>query len=103
MWIRFKRWRYLSPLAPHVEVCQSGRRYLWDGQHEGVTNVPFRSDAEDILNPPGDRQSDYTLAYEKYGITFDAQGKEIEPVPFTPSNAEAVGSSTATSKVKTKK
>mgnify|MGYP001613227095 CR=1 FL=1 len=75
-YLRFSRWRHATPLAPHVAVCSSGRRYVWKGDQEGVVNVDYKQDVEELLNPIGDRQSDYELAYEKYGISFDATGKE---------------------------
>lgn len=77
MYLRYKRWRYMTKLAPHVEVCSSGRRYLWNGEEEGIVDVPYKADLEEMLNPLGDLQSVYEIAYEKYGITFDASGKEL--------------------------
>ena len=96
MWIRFKRWNYLTPLAPHVAIC-TGRRYVWKGDNEGAVNVEYKQDVEELLNPVGDQQSSYEVAFEKYGITFDAQGKEIE------SNKESVPSPETARLVKTKK
>ena len=68
--LRFRRWSYLTPLAPHVAVCATGRRYLWDGKHEGVTSVPYEADVEELLNPIGDQQSAYEVAWERYGVQF---------------------------------
>ena len=90
--LKFKRFNYLTPLAPHVAVCATGRRYLWDGKNEGVTDVPYKADVEELLNPVGDQQSSYEVCWEQYGVTFDAQGKEI---------TEDAASTTA--KVKSKK
>lgn len=76
-WIRFKRWSYLNPLAPHVAACTSGNRYLWKGDADGATLVEQQKDVDELLNPMGDRQSDYEVAWERYGVTFDARGKEV--------------------------
>lgn len=70
--IRFKNASYCSRLTPHVVICASGRRYLWDGANEGVASVPFRVDAQEILS-----QMDYEVAWDRYGVQFDAHGKEV--------------------------
>lgn len=75
--LRFKRWQYLRPLAPHVAACTSGNRYLWKGDNQGATLVEQQKDVDELLNPMGDRQSDYEVAWERYGVTFDARGKEV--------------------------
>lgn len=80
-WLRYKRWRYATPLVPHVAVCASGRRYLWKGDAKGVTDVPYQGDVEELLNPLGDQQSVYEVAWDRYGVAFDAQGKECPPAP----------------------
>lgn len=80
LWIRFKRWPYLTRLAPHVVHCASGRRYLWTNADEGVTGVLWKADAEDLLNPPNDTVSPFEVAWERYGLAFDAQGKVTEDV-----------------------
>ena len=76
-WIKFKRWSYLTPLAPHVAVCGSGQRYLWNGDQGGATLVDRKADVEELLNPPGGQPSDYEVAWERYGVTFDARGQEM--------------------------
>lgn len=83
-WLRHKRWKYLSPLAPAVTVTASGRRYLCTGAQGGLVAVPYRQDAEDLLNPPGDTISVWEVAWEKHGSLFDAQGKEQVPTPEIP-------------------
>lgn len=86
--LRFKRWQYLTPLAPHVAVCTSRRRYLWKGDQNGATLVDYKSDMDELLNPMGDRQSDYEVAWEKYNVRFDDTGIEIvedkKETPLTP-------------------
>lgn len=77
-WIRFKRYQYLTPLAPHVAICGSGRRYVWTGAQAGAVCVPYKTDIAWLLNPPGEAESSYELAYERHGIAFDANGKESE-------------------------
>lgn len=82
MWIRFTRHKYLTPLAPHVAICGSGRRYVWTGADGGAIDVPYQADLEWLLNPPGhEGESVYKLAYERHGIAFDEAGKEMEPIP----------------------
>ena len=93
MWLRFKRWKYLTPLAPHVAVCASGRRYAWTGAQEGAVEVPYRTDVEELLNPVGDRRSPYEVAYEKYGIAFDATGKLVSAISME--NETSTGSLTS--------
>ena len=88
--LRFKRWTYLTPLAPHVAVCASGHRYLWKGDQQGATAVSHKADVEELLNPPGGQPSDFEIAWDRYGVTFDVQGKEIEVIaPPTPQPDEA--------------
>lgn len=82
--VRFKRWRYLAPLAPHVAICGSGRRYVWTGADEGEVSVLYKADVEWLLNPPGEGESLYELAYERHGIAFDAAGKEIDLTMTSP-------------------
>ena len=93
--IRFKRWQYLTPLAPHVAVCTSGNRYLWKGDNHGATLVDRKVDVDELLNPMGDRQSDYEIAWELHGVHFDAQGKELvtvqEDAPSPTPTARPVG------------
>ena len=80
-WLKFKRHLYATPLGPAVSVCQSGRTYLCSGTAEGVVAVPFKADAEELLHPAGDRSSEWEVAWERYGVTFDAQGKEVNGSP----------------------
>lgn len=77
MWLRFRRWQYLTPLAPSVAYCQSGRTYRCTGEAEGVVDVPYAKDVEELLNPVGDRESDFVVAWEQYGVVLDATGKEV--------------------------
>lgn len=78
-WIRYKRWRYVSKLAPHLAVCSSGRRYLWDGADGGALQVGYAQDVDELLNPFGDLRSDYEVAWDRYDVSFDAQGREVIP------------------------
>lgn len=69
-YLRYKRWKYATPLLPHTVRCQSGRRYLWNGTEEGVVVVPYQADVEFLLNPLGDRQSEYEVVWERHGVRF---------------------------------
>lgn len=82
-WIRYIRAKYVTPLAPHVALCASGRRYVWTGEQAGVVDVPFKADVDELLNPPGDQGSVHEVAWERYGVTFDADGKELLPPPVS--------------------
>ena len=82
--LRFDRYKYATPLAPHVAVCASGRRYVWTGADDGVVSVPYKQDVAELLNPLGDQQSLYEVAWEKYQVAFDEQGKEIAQTVTTP-------------------
>lgn len=79
-WIRFKRFKYLSALAPHAVVCASGNRYLWKGDGDGATSVPNKADVEELLNSLDGRPCDYEVCWEKYLVLFDANGIEINRV-----------------------
>lgn len=74
MLIRLKRFIYCTPLRPHVYRCHSGRMYQWDGTNEGIVEIPYREDVEDLL---ADEERRYATAYERYGITWDAQGRSV--------------------------
>ena len=80
IFLRHKRWNYMTKLAPAVTMVSSGRRYLADGSGDGAVAVPYKQDAEELLNPPSEGSSVWAVAWEKYGIAFDAQGKVVEPV-----------------------
>lgn len=84
MWLRHKRWQYLNPLAPHATRCATGRVYLCAGKEGGLVDVPYRSDAAELLNPSADAEALYEVAWDRYGVTFDAQGKEVEVPVGTP-------------------
>ena len=88
--IRFKRWNYLTPLAPHVAICDSGHRYVWTGAERGAVSVPHQADVAWLLNSPGEAESVYELAYERHGIVFDATGTELTPTdpPRHPATVE---------------
>ena|SRR3990167_8188880 len=80
-WIRFERWNYLNALSPHVAIGKNGRRYLWDGSGDGSTFVPNRDDAASLLSPANGKRSPYAVAWERYGVKFDAAGNEIPVEP----------------------
>ncbi len=77
-WIRFERFKYLNPLAPHVAMGERNRRYLWDGSGDGAVNVPFEEDVIKLLSPTNGDRSPYSVAWDRHGVEFDEQGKEIE-------------------------
>ena len=80
MKLRHKRWNFATPLRPTVAVVSAGRRYITDGKNGGVIEVGYKQDVEELLNPVGDLQSDYEIAYDQYGISFDASGKKVEVI-----------------------
>ena len=80
--IRFKQWPYCSPIAPHAARCAAtGNRYYWDGSQEGILNIPIRADVDELLNPLGDVQSEYEVAWEKYGVYFCSHGTQQNGTP----------------------
>lgn len=79
MWIRHKNWSRATTLVPLLFVCHSGRRYLWTGADGGKTFVPYRADIEELLQGGSDAESPYQVAYEAYGVLFDATGKFLTP------------------------
>lgn len=93
-WLRHKRWAYATPLAPAVTVCQSGRVYRCTGVEEGVVDVPYESDINELLNPQGDRGSEWEVAWERYGVIFNGQGKVV--VAVTEPVVVAAGASKST-------
>ena len=91
--VRFVRWPYLSPLAPYTAYCNSGRTYRWSNADQGVTEVPYKADVEELLNPYDAGPSLFEIAWERYFVFFDAAGREIPPaspetVAPTPVNDE---------------
>ena len=89
-WLRFKRWNYLTPLAPAVSVCGSGRRYVCTGAAQGVVPVPYRADVEELLHPSGDVESSWDVAWDRYGVAFDAKGCEM-PASVPSTGSASVG------------
>ena len=88
--LRYKRWQYLTPLAPAVAICASHRRYVCTGADQGVVEVPYAADAAELLDPTGDRRSQWEVAWERYGVTFDATGREVlqgPPIRVLPQEA----------------
>ncbi len=87
MKLRHKRWNYLTALAPAVIICSSGRRYISSNVNDGVFDVPYARDVEDILHPLGDVACDYQIAYEEYGLKVKPSG-EFEPIEETEKGTE---------------
>ena len=89
MFLRYKRWRACTPQTPYKGFGYGQRTYLFTVETEGVCFVPFREDIEKLLNPRNGVGSLIEIAYERYGIVFDANGKaEVPTVPGTPSVPE---------------
>lgn len=81
-WLRHKRWRYATALTPVVTVCASRRVYRCTGADGGVVDVSYRADADEMLSPTGDEETVWEVAWERYGVQFDAQGKAVESTPI---------------------
>lgn len=99
-WIRFKRWSYLNPLAPHAVRCISGNYYVWKGDNDGATLVPNKADVEELLNSLDGRPCDYEVCWEKHGVAFDGQGIEnaLESATGTEGDSQSTVSVTETVK-----
>lgn len=96
MKLRHRRWKFATKLQPLVAVVSSGRRYVTDGSNDGVIEVLYKQDIEELLNPSGDLQSDYEIAYEAYGLKVDSNGKflpEEKPEPEVSNESERNGTS----------
>ena len=83
-WLRHRRWKYATALSPVVTVCASRRVYRCTGADGGVVEVPYRTDVDELLSPPGDQEAVWEVAWDRYGVAFDAQGKEGSPAPPIP-------------------
>ena len=79
MFLRYKRWRTCTPQTPYKGFGYGQRTYLFTVETEGVCFVPFREDIEKLLNPRNGVGSLIEIAYERYGIVFDANGKAEVP------------------------
>ena len=89
--LRFERWKFCTPLAPHVAYCtRTGHRYLWDGSHDGAVLVPDLKDVKELLNPSGDQASLFDVAWDQYGVLFDTNGQERPTPPPTITITEPV-------------
>ena len=94
MWLRHKHWQSARALVPLVTVCASGRVYKCSGADKGVVNVPYRADADELLDPSGDRRGEWEVAWDKYGYAFDAQGKVLEAKPASVQSVNTQASDT---------
>ena len=72
MFIRYKHWE-VDGLETHTK--QLGLSQLvFEDANQGVLDVRKQAEIEALLREPSQR---YQLAYDMYGVSFDAQGVEI--------------------------
>ena len=77
MWLRYKRWQQLALHTVHKAVLSNTREYVFTKEQFGLCFVPFREDIDRLLNPRNDLPSEIELAYETYGVQFDAHGRVV--------------------------
>ena len=84
MYIKYKWWK--SMVQEVRKAFVRNRDFEFTRTNEGICDVKNRECIEQILRSP-----DYAIAYEKYGISFDADGNEIQPVVAQPEPEQKKG------------
>ena len=72
MLIRY-RWWDTDGVSAHKAIRGATEYVFLDSEH-GLCDVRDRVGIEYLLA----RSANYELAYDRYGVTFDAQGREVE-------------------------
>ena len=82
MLLRFRPWA-VDGLDSHTKQVGLTQLVFEDAQ-QGVLDVRRQSEIEALLRDPSQR---YELAYDRYGVVFDAQGVEVTPIPCVPAGS----------------
>ena len=72
MWIRYKWWD-TDGVSAHKAI-RGASEYVFLDSESWICYVRDRVGIEYLL----ERKANYELAYERYGVTFDAQGQQVE-------------------------
>lgn len=78
MLIRYKWWD-ADGVSAHKAI-RGGTEYVFLDSDEGVCDARDRAGIEFLLARP----ANYELAYDRYGVMFGADGKEVEVAVGTP-------------------
>ena len=86
-YLRYRYWNQDGLPARRAGV--GNREYIFDDAQDGVCHIPNAHDAMALLR----NSNNYEIAWERYGVTFDEEGREVEMVPVAPPEEPEVAAS----------
>ena len=82
MLVRYKQW-FEDSLNAHTVSYGLGQLVFLDAD-EGVLDVRDKASLEFLIRHPSKQ---YELAYDRYGVFFDAEGQQLDPADPVPASS----------------